>query len=587
MYIPETKISEILNSSDIVEVISETVLLKKTGSNYFGLCPFHSEKTPSFSVNPNRQIFHCFGCSAGGSVFSFLMKYHNISFPEAINMLARKYNIEVEDTGASPAQKKIYELKDTLFQLNLVTMGLYNDLLKNSAHARLYLKKRGISDEIIEEFKLGYSPDRWETVSAFFKKKGISEQAMLQSGLVLERKQKSGCYDRFRNRIMFPIFDVNMQVAGFGGRVMDNSMPKYMNSPETPVYVKSRILYGLHKAKHSCRQKGSVYIVEGYFDFLSLYQHGIKNCVASLGTALTADHIRMLKGYVPQMILVFDSDAAGLNAAKRSINIFFQEGVDFRILILPEGYDPDSYVMNKGKEAFLQLASTAMNVIRFLLKILIDTHGFSIEGRVKVLEEIKSYLLLIQDSALRSLYVKDIAEKLQIDEQTILEKLRDQYVNTPKAHACIEKKEENGLESDRREEQIIALIFHYPELIPLIKDKGVINYFYSEKLKALAKKLLTGADNANSFIINFMAKQENDETQSMLTSIAMRYCFSDQDIQQTALSLIDRIIRVRVKKDKNLARKLLNAGNLCDDDMMALIRKRQKEIEQVYNMTGI
>jgi DNA primase len=586
MYIPETKISDILNSSDIVEVISETVLLKKTGSNYFGLCPFHSEKTPSFSVNPNRQIFHCFGCSTGGSVFSFLMKYHNISFPEAVKMLARKYNIEIEDTLASPLQKKKRELKETLFQLNLMVMELYNKLLKNSEYAGSYLKNRGISDEIIEEFQLGYSPASWETVASFLKKKGVSSREMLQSGLVLERKQGSGCYDRFRNRIMFPIFDVNMQVAGFGGRMMDDAMPKYMNSPETTVYVKSRILYGLHKVKHICRQKGSVYIVEGYFDFLSLYQHGIKNCVATLGTALTADHIRMLKGYAPKMTLVFDSDVAGLNAAKRSIKLFFQEGVDIRILILPDGYDPDSFVMAKKKGAFIQLASNAMTVMQFLLKVLIDTHGFSIEGRVKVLEEIKSYLLLIQDSALRSLHIKDIAERLQIDEQAVLGKIKEQYLNNPGATRIIDKKidktDEIALESDRREEQIIALMFHCPQIISLIKDKGVINYFYSEKLKNLATKILAAAHDDHSFMVKFIAKPENDEDQSMLASIAMKYFFSDQDIQEKALTLIDRIIRVRVKKDRHLTRKILNAGNVCDDDMMALIQKRQKEIEQLY-----
>ena len=401
MYIPETKISEVLNSSDIVEIISENVLLKKTGSNYFGLCPFHSEKTPSFSVNPNRQIFHCFGCNTGGSVFSFLMKYHNISFPEAVKMLAGKYNIEIEDSHTSPLQKKQFELKENLFRINLMVMELYGSFLKDSAraeHARSYLKQRGISQKIIEEFQLGYSysPAGWETVGTFFKKKGVPVGIILQSGLVLERKQKSGYFDRFRNRIMFPIFDMNMQVAGFGGRVMDDSMPKYMNSPETPVYIKSRILYGLHKVRQICRQEGSVYIVEGYFDFLSLYQHGIKNCVASLGTALTHDHIRILKGYASKMILVFDSDAAGVNAAKRSIKIFFQEGVDLRILILPDAYDPDSYVMAKGGEAFFKLALKAMTVMQFLLKVLTDTHGFSIEGRVKILEEIKPYRFLFR-----------------------------------------------------------------------------------------------------------------------------------------------------------------------------------------------
>ena len=309
MHIPEEKISEVLNASDIVDVISESVILKKAGTNYFGLCPFHSEKTPSFSVNPGKQIFHCFGCSAGGNALSYLMKYHGISFPEAVKMAARKYNIEIENATLSPWIKKEFELKEGLFRINQAVMGYFHDFLKESHKAeaaRAYLKKRGISEEIIQEFRLGYSPEGWDTIVNLFRKHKVSNKNAVQSGLILERKQKDGFYDRFRNRIIFPIFDINMQTAGFGGRVMDDGMPKYLNSPETPVYFKSRILYGLHAAKQFCRQEGFVYIVEGYFDFLSLYQHGIKNAVASLGTALTSDHVRILKGYAARMVLVFE-----------------------------------------------------------------------------------------------------------------------------------------------------------------------------------------------------------------------------------------------------------------------------------------
>ena len=301
MYIPEEKVSEILNTSDIVDVISESVILKKSGRNFFGLCPFHAEKTPSFSVNASKQIFHCFGCSAGGNVLSYIMKYHGITFPEAAKMIARKYNITIETKEIDPAKRRQLNLTENLFRLNKTIMEVYFDGLKNlktGEISRQYLKDRGINDNTIEKFKLGFSPDKWDTIVTVLKKRKISKNTAVQSGLILERKQNNGYYDRFRNRIMFPIFDVNMQVAGFGGRVMDDAMPKYMNSPETPIYNKSRILYGLHAAKQFCRQEGCVYIVEGYFDFLSLYQHGIKNTVASLGTALTPDHVRDRKSVV-------------------------------------------------------------------------------------------------------------------------------------------------------------------------------------------------------------------------------------------------------------------------------------------------
>ncbi len=588
MYIPEEKVSEILNTSDIVDVISESVILKKSGRNFFGLCPFHSEKTPSFSVNASKQIFHCFGCSAGGNVLSYVMKYHGITFPEAAKMMARKYNITIETKEIDPAIKRQLNLKENLFRLNKIVMGTYFDELKNSKKgeiARQYLKGRGILDDTIELFRLGFSPDNWDTIVKVLKERKISKNIAVQSGLILERKQNNGYYDRFRNRIMFPIFDINMQVAGFGGRVMDDSMPKYMNSPATPVYNKSRILYGLHAAKQFCRQQGLVYIVEGYFDFLSLYQHGIKNTVASLGTALTPDHVRILKGYASRMVLVFDSDTAGINAAKRSVKIFMNEGVDTRILVLPQGNDPDSYVVKHGQKAFNELALNAKTMMQFLLQVSIDTHGLSVEGRIRILDDMKQHLILIQDSALRSLYVKELAETLNIDEKAVLEKVREQYLNHPgkKSFLSDGKKQDAKLESDRREEQMISLMLNYPEIIGEIKDKEVLDSFYSEKLKRLAQKILSMDPKKEAFITNVMAGMENTEDQELIASYAMDDFFSEQDIHQTALSIIHRIIRVRKKQENTLTTKIISAEKGCDSDLMDLLKQKQAEIQQLHD----
>ncbi|OFZ54263.1 MAG: DNA primase, partial [Bdellovibrionales bacterium RIFOXYB2_FULL_36_6] len=552
----------------------------------FGLCPFHSEKTPSFSVNPGKQIFHCFGCSAGGNALSYLMKYHAISFPEAVNMVARKYNIEIEKAAISPLAKKEFEIKEGLFRINQTVMAYYHDFLKEQQkadRARNYLKKRGISGDIIQEFKLGYSPEGWETIVNLFKKKKISNKYAFQSGLILERKQKDGFYDRFRNRIIFPIFDINMQVAGFGGRVMDEGLPKYLNSPETPVYFKSRILYGLHTAKQFCRQEGFVYIVEGYFDFLSLYQQGIKNTVASLGTALTSDHVRILKGYATRMVLVFDSDTAGISAAKRSIKIFLQEGVDIRILVLPDGNDPDSYVLKKGREAFNELASKAKTVMQFLLHVSMNTHGSSVEGRIKILDDMKQHLILIQDSALRSLYIKDLAETLNIDEKAVLEKVREYYLGNSISRPNFNKEDESILESDRREEQIISMMLNYPETIPLLKDRDVTKYFYSEKLRNIATKILNIDPNNNAFITSVMTKMESDEDQKLLASYAINDFFMEEDIHGTALSLINRIIRIRVKQENTLTNKIISAEKGCDSELIELLKKKQKEIQQLHH----
>lgn len=588
MYIPEEKISQILNTSDIVDIISESVILKKSGRNFFGLCPFHSEKTPSFSVNPGKQIFHCFGCSAGGNVFSFTMKYHSLTFPEAAKMLARKYNITIETKQIDPAKRKELHVKESLFRLNKLVMEHYCDDLKNSKSAdkaRQYLQKRGISTKVIEQFRLGFSPDTWETIVNLLKKEKTSKNIAAQCGLVMEKKQKAGHYDRFRNRIMFPIFDVNMQVAGFGGRVMDDSLPKYMNSPETPVYNKSRILYGLHAAKQFCRQQGFVYIVEGYFDFLSLYQHGIKNCVASLGTAITPEHIRVLKGYATKVILVFDSDAAGINAAQKSIKIFLKEGIDTRILVLPEQSDPDSYVMKYGQKAFNELALNAKTIMQFLLQVSIDTHGLSVEGRIKVLDDMKQYLSSIQDSALRSLYVKQLAEKLNIDEKAVLEKVRDLHAkqNRKKISLFDETGDKEKLDSDRREEQMISMMLNFPEIIDEVKNRDIFKYFYSEKLKQIGQKIISVVPGEKSFITNVMTKMENDEERELIASYAMNDYFLEQDIHQAALSVINRIIRIRKKQENKLTNKIISAEKGCDSDLIELLKKKQAEIQQLQN----
>lgn len=587
MYIPEEKISEILNSSDIVDVVSESVILKKSGRNFFGLCPFHSEKTPSFSVNPAKQIFHCFGCSAGGNALSYIMKYHGITFPEAAKMLARKYNITIDMAKMSPAKQKQMALKESLFRLNKRVMAFYNDNLSSSNQsekARQYLKKRGITNDIIQEFKLGYAPDSWESVVRVLKEQKVSENTAVQSGLVLKRKQKSGYYDRFRNRIIFPIFDNNMQVAGFGGRVMDDSMPKYMNSPETPVYHKGRILYGLHAAKQHCRHEGVLYIVEGYFDFTSLYQSGVKNTVASLGTALTPDHVRILKGYATKMVLVFDSDAAGISAAKRSINLFIKEGVDTRVLVLPEGNDPDSFIMSHGKEAFERLAEQAKTVMQFLLQVAIDTHGLSVEGRVRILNDMKSYLSKIQDSALRSLYIKDVAETLNIDEKAVLEKVRDQVLTKSNKSTPLvpDENETTQRESDRREEQVLSLILNFPELIEQVKKTKVLDSFYSDHLKELGKRIIQIEPSKDGFVTKVMASMTDNSDQELIASYAMKDSFKEENIHQTAQSIINRILRIRAKQENTLTSKIISAEKGCDSELMDLLKKKQEQIQQLH-----
>ncbi len=590
MYIPEDKIAEIINTSDIADVISESVILKKAGQNFMGLCPFHSEKTPSFSVSPQKQIFHCFGCGVGGNVFSFLMKHLNISFPEAVKILARKYNITIEVGKISPEKKKLLDLKEGLFRLNKQVMEYYNDLLLKSElgqTARQYLNKRGTTDDIIEKFNIGFAIDAWDSLVGFYKKLSIQKNVAEKSGLVLQKKSGSGYYDRFRNRVIFPIFDINMQIAGFGGRVMDDSLPKYLNSPETLVYNKSRILYGLHISKNHCRQKEHVYIVEGYFDFLSLYQHGVKNVVASLGTALTKEHVRLLKGYAKKVTLVFDSDDAGINAAKRSIDIFVNEGIELKILVLPQGNDPDSFIMEYGEKAFKQKASQALTILQFLMTLSIKNHGSSIQGRVAVLDEMKLYLSQIQDSVLRSLHIKELAERLNVDEKAVLEKVKEEHLSLRNKKPFIINKDEDFFEgtheSIRREEQMVSLMLQYPEIIKEVKERQVLDFFYSEKLKKIGEKALSFDCDKDKFLSNFMANIERNEDLEVIAPLVISEIDDIKEVFDKSVSLMKRIIKLRKKNDNSLTNKIKAAQKNCDSDVFELLAKKQNEIQQLHN----
>ncbi len=597
MYIPENKISEILNACDIVDVISESVILKKSGKNYFGLCPFHSEKTPSFSVSPQKQIFHCFGCGAGGNVFSFLMKHHGISFPEAVKMAARRCSIEIKDVSMSPGAKKRLETREGLFRLNRRVMEFYSECLQKSSHAsgaRKYLENRGINSEIQDQFCLGYAMDRWDSLVNFFRSIKLGRNLAAASGLVLKKKQGNGYYDRFRQRIIFPIIDVNMQVAGFGGRVMDDSMPKYLNSPETPVYSKSRILYGLHLSKQHCRRENSVFIVEGYFDFLSLYQNGVKNTVASLGTALTSEHVRLLKGYASKMILVFDSDNAGINAAKRSITTFVKHGIDVRILVLPKGDDPDSFIRKYGKEEFKKAADKSMSIMNFLSNTAIKKYGLSIEGRINILDEMKFHLAGVEDSAARSLYVRELSEILGIDEKAVLEKVRHavekkgsrlpfQPTETQDKTSDPAMKMGKQPESDRREMQILSLMLQYSEIRAEIKSRSILDFFYSDRLKKIGKLMESIQCPEETFIVNVMSGAENDEDRKLIASLAMTEIPYTHRLMEKSFALMDRIVKVRNRTEKFLANKIRQAEQNGNFDLpLELLEKRQREIRKMH-----
>jgi len=417
---------EIRRASDIVQVIGQYVQLKKAGKNYMGLCPFHAEKAPSFTVSPDRQMFHCFGCKKGGDIFAFWMEYHGVTFPEALKDLAERYNILITETFSSAEEKKKTRIREILFKINETAAHYFQEALAQTRAenpAVSYLNERAVSREIISEFRLGYAPDKWDGLTLHLRRHQFDLETAVQAGLIVPKKG-GGYYDRFRNRVMFPIFNLRGQVIGFGGRVLNDALPKYLNTPETPIFHKGEYPYGLHVSFKAIRQKGTAVIVEGYMDLLALRKHGLNEVVATLGTALTGDHVRKIKGYAREAIVVFDSDEAGNVAALRSLPIFLNEGLPARAVVLPQGHDPDSFVNAKGLPAFLTFLENAAPIFDFFLDQKLAKGGRDIDRTVLALKEILPVLSQLRNRAQKSLYAARLSERTGVKEDLILSELK-------------------------------------------------------------------------------------------------------------------------------------------------------------------
>ncbi len=364
--IPEEIIEKIKENTDIVEIIQEKVNLKRTGSNFTGLCPFHSEKTPSFSVSRPKQIYKCFGCGEGGNVFTFLMKTQNLGFEEAVRTLAGRAGIEIPEEDKEQADARL--ARETLENINRAAARFYFDQLRRNQSAREYFQNRGITPETMTRFGLGYAPDSWDALFRHLRARGFRDADIKSSGL-MSGLERGKCYDRFRNRLMFPVFDYRGRITGFGARVLDDSKPKYLNSPETILFHKGTNLYGLNFfVKNMKQEDDTLLIVEGYMDCIALHQAGIHQAVAALGTALTPIQARLMKRFVKKVITSFDADTAGQTATLRGLEILVHEGFEVRILLIPDGKDPDDYIRQHGREAFIRLMENALSLTEFQIR---------------------------------------------------------------------------------------------------------------------------------------------------------------------------------------------------------------------------
>lgn len=420
MRYPQEIIEEVRLQNDIVEVVSQYVPLKQKGSSYFGLCPFHNERTPSFSVNGEKQFYYCFGCGAAGNVIGFLMEMENCDFPDALQRLADRAHIELPQPERSAEVIAAERQKEKLFELHKLAGRFYYETLQSAEgeKARAYLQKRRMDPRIARKFGIGYSPDRYDALQQHLLEKGFSIGDLLKSGLVLENKDGKGYHDRFRGRLMFPIFDVQGRVVGFGGRILAKGEPKYLNSPETILFSKSRNLYGLNFARAA--KKRELILVEGYMDMLSIYQAGFHNVVASLGTAFNQEHARTLKRFADDIILLYDSDEAGTNAALRAIPVLVKNGFRVKVTQVPDGKDPDEFIKTQGAAAFSRLLVDAVHYISF--EIACSRRKYHLENaeqRVRFAQEAAAILAKPESEIERSVYLAEVSRMTGVEESAI------------------------------------------------------------------------------------------------------------------------------------------------------------------------
>ena len=488
MYVDKSKIEEIKNRVDIVDLVSEYLTLKKAGRNFIGLCPFHQEKTPSFTVNRDKQIFYCFGCGEGGNVITFLMKIADKTFPEAIKDLAEKTGVVLPPMPSGKEGRQKDSLKESIINLNLRAVQHFNRNLSSPAGkvAREYLQNRSISEETIKQFRLGFVPDTWRSLTDYIESSGSSLKLAEQAGLVIAGKE-GNYYDRFRGRLIFPIENIFGEIVAFGGRVMEKGEPKYLNSPESPVYIKGKNLYGLNKTKEEIRKKSFALIVEGYFDLISLWNAGIGNVVATLGTALTREHLELLCRYTIEVVALFDPDEAGRKALDRSLELFLSMRMRTRALILPEGCDPDDYIKKHGKDKLNELIAHAPAISDYYIDNVLGG-GKTFEDKRDMIKTAMEFINKIDDEIEKNLFIKRIAEKLGINQELLKKELHKKEVQIKPKMAG--EKQNIKVQINPLEINLIRLLLEYPQKTVQVESERILDCFLQPELKALGEKIV-------------------------------------------------------------------------------------------------
>ena len=559
-------LEEIKNSIDIVELISEYVHLKKAGQNWKGVCPFHTEKTPSFMVSPAKQIFHCFGCGAGGDIFTFLTRYETLTFPEALNILAKRAGVTLK---ASPKSAARAGEKEVIVNMHRDASEFFRQNLPRNPKAAAYLKDRGVDKENLDAFALGFAPKSWNALLNYLSQKGYKPEMIKKAGLAVQGNK--GHYDTFRERIMFPIYDLKGDIVAFGGRSIDGSEPKYLNSPETPIFHKSRVLYGLNRAKKSIKETGRALFMEGYLDVIAAHMFGFSNAVAALGTSLTPDHGKLIKRFVEDVVIAFDSDQAGIKAAKRAAAILLECGLEVKILSVPENEDPDSFLRKNGKEAFGALLKDSAHVIDYFVKYGGKKHI--------VADEVFEVVAKMPNEILQEEYITRLADRIDVDEHRVRERFRKK-LNQFKPGYRVQKPQAVSRPGQKPQNEVylIQLLLQMPDRVKDVSEMLSDDDFKDGTLRSIYRKIVGGAVNLN----DLLQKCEGEE-KDVLSGISISPELADpekvlsdcirwmnKNKRETLMRELERKVKeAQAKKDHALQKKL-------QTELMELIRSNKR-----------
>jgi DNA primase len=584
--IPEHIIDEIRQASDVVDIVGQYLPLKKMGNTYKTLCPFHQEKTPSFNVNPQKQIWHCFGCGKGGNVYTFLMEYDKVSFVEAVRTLAQKAGIKIPETRADYKDGQ----HDLLYQANELAARFFSDNLADpkNASAREYLEKRGITKETRELFRLGYAPNEWDGFIKYAGRSGLSLPLLQESGLIVARETGSGFYDRFRHRIIFPFFSLGGRVIGFGGRSLEQSpQAKYLNSPETPIYHKGRGFYGFSQTKSAIGDAGYAILVEGNFDLIVPFQAGYKNILATAGTALTPDQARLLSRYARRVVVCYDPDQAGQSATERAIEPLLEAGLDVKAALLPPNMDPDAFIRERGAEEFGALIKNAITFVEFLvMRASMQKDLSQISEKSKLVNDLAGLMVKVEDTVSRSHYIKETADLCGVDEALVLDLLRKKQGLSPKQAAA----PGNELPQTDWEHEIFALLIKRPQFLeefgPRLKEGNLASPWLQGMLARLETQYGQSGRIEGAKLFEDLVDQEE---QNRLSAIIARShqgddTLDDADKDRTVLrDYLKKLKELRLKpRMKELQEQIRVSEKAGKKEQVSLLLAQYQELRQIY-----